>query len=78
MFLLVLCPQGNVLSIATSVALRSLRRGISCATSSSTRGRSPSSVTCAVMPVEGGMPSLDIYAPTLVSMLAATVPVVAP
>lgn len=30
------------------------------------------------MPVEGGMPLLDIYALTLVSMPAAAVPVVAP
>lgn len=31
------------------------------------------------MPVEGGMPSLDIYAPTLVSIpAAAAAPVVAP
>lgn len=66
-----LCPQGNVLSIATSAAPHSLRREIYSATSSFIRERSPSSVTFAAMPVEGGMPSPDIYAPTLVSMPAA-------
>lgn len=74
MLFLVLCPQGNVLSIVTSAAPHSLRREIYCATSSSIQGKSPSSVTFAAMPVEGGMPLLDIYAPILVSM-PATVPV---
>lgn len=53
---LFLCPQGNVLSSAASVVPRSLRREIYCVTSSSIQGRNPSSVTCAAMPVEGGMP----------------------
>lgn len=53
---LFLCLQGSVRSSAASVAPPSLRRGISCVTSSSTRGRSPSSVTCAATPVGGGMP----------------------
>lgn len=65
-----LCPQGNVLSSAASVAPRSLRRGISCVTSSSIQGRNPSSVTCAAMLVDGGMPWLAIYAHTPVSLPA--------
>lgn len=63
-----LCPQGNVLSSAASVAPRSLRRGISCVTSSSIQGRSPSSVICAAMLVDGGTPWLAIYAHTPVSL----------
>lgn len=60
-------PQENVHSSAPSAAPPSPRRATCCVTSSSTQGRSPSSVTCAATPVAGGTPSPATYAHTRVS-----------
>lgn len=61
-------PQASVLSSAASAAPLSPRRATCCGTSSSTRGRNHSSVTCAATPAAGGMPSAATCAPTRVSI----------